>query len=338
MAGSIGYQVDQYGRYILDSNGNKIPKDTRDVRTFPRSVVNVDDMPELMNRMRSEILRRSGFKLDEDGRPILDDDGNPVLLVHDRVDMYGRLITDSSGKVIPLGQGHVSRPVVDLDSENYDASHFELNTKKVAEGKKILAESGFDLLNRIIYICELFDKRLTKYPEVYDNIPKGFDTATIDRLLTKLESESMLDSRSSCRSWCTGLCIGSCGSSCSDVCYAVCDGCSQGCKSTCANSCGDSCRNDCNNTCFATCSEVCLKTCLGSCKTTCDTACVNKCSTSCDETCVDGCTSCSGVCATGCKTACVSCSGTCSGSGCKSTCNHTCNAGCSSGCKSTNSK
>ena len=191
MADNIGYQVDANGNYILDANGNKIPKDSRDVRTFPRSYVDVNDMPDLVERMRSEVLRRSGFKLDSNGKPILDSNGDPVLLIHNRMDAHGNPIKDSSGKVIPLGQGHVSRPVVDIDKEKYVAAQFEVNRQKVAEGKKILAESGFDLLNRLLYICELFDKKLTKYPEAYDNIPKGFDTKTINNLLGKLERESV---------------------------------------------------------------------------------------------------------------------------------------------------
>lgn len=333
MADKIGYLIDANGDFILDENGNKIPKDTRDVRNFPRSDMKPEEFEAFLPRMRSEVLRRSGFKIDANGNPVLTEDGTPVLLTDERVDFFGNPLLGENGKPIPLGLGHISGPIIDRDTDTYNPNEFDYHADRVAEGKKVLTEDGNQLLDRLIYICELFNKRLTKFPEAYDNIPKGFDTPTIDSMLSSLERESMLDSRSSCRSWCTGLCVSSCGAQCSDLCYATCMGCSQECKSMCARTCGDSCRNDCTIECFSTCQEVCITECLGSCKTTCKGACVTNCYGACTGTCSDGCSSCTGTCKGSCSGACVSCSGSCSGNGCKTTCNTQCTQGCNTGCK-----
>jgi hypothetical protein len=326
---NIGYLIDENGDLILDDSGNPIPKDSPDVRGFPRSEVKAEDVEPLLLKLRNEVLRRSGFKTNSNGEPIFDDNGDPIPLMLGRYDLSGNRILDDDGNWIPIGVGRVSGPVMNPLGD-YNATEFEKNSAKVAEGKKIMAESGNQLLDRLLFICELFNKRLTKYPAEYENIPKGFDTEVIDAMLNKLRGETMFDSRTSCRSMCTGLCVGSCGSSCSDKCYATCIGCSHDCKSICAKSCGDSCRNECNIECFSTCKEVCRTTCIGSCKSTCTTACVNGCKTTCGGDCVDGCSSCTGHCR-GC-TACTSCTGSCSGSGCKTTCNTQCTTGCTGSC------
>jgi hypothetical protein len=67
--------------YIYDENGNPISKPTVDVRDFERSNVSPEEFPDLVEKMRVEILRRSGFKMDANGKPMIDNDGNEVVIL-----------------------------------------------------------------------------------------------------------------------------------------------------------------------------------------------------------------------------------------------------------------
>ena len=159
MDNKFGYQVGSNGNLILDENNNPIPKEAADVRDFPRSNVFAQEVSGMVEKIRCEVLRRSGFKMKADGTPALDSNGNPIPLYNERVGLNGEPILDSQGNVIPLGRGKVSGPIL-KNLDEYDKNEFKVNTNKVAEGKKIITETGNQLLDRLIYICELFDRRM----------------------------------------------------------------------------------------------------------------------------------------------------------------------------------
>ena len=83
---------------------------------FQRSNVPVDLSEELMQKIKNEILRRSGFKTDSEGKVIYDEDGRPIYIENN----------------------HLNGPVL----TEYIEGLLTIDDLGITEGSKITAEQG----------------------------------------------------------------------------------------------------------------------------------------------------------------------------------------------------
>ena len=120
----IAFLVDKDGNIVLDDNGHPIPKDVADATSFNRSNVQPQYVPGLLKRMRNEVLRRSGYKLDS----------------------YGEALMDGNNQPIPIKKGHISGPILN-EGRPYNINDFIADTTAIAQGRKISAEHGNQLVD-----------------------------------------------------------------------------------------------------------------------------------------------------------------------------------------------
>ena len=239
---------------------------------FIISKMTKEQAKDVLNKVRAEIYRRSGFS----------NDGN--YLHEERFRNYNGPISN------------------DPFSINFD--WYEISNEKVSEGYDtdvIRALQGKRSIDRLLDITDFDD---AKFVEELEGIPGAFDYDSIIALLSKLSNEGFNDSNTSCRSGCTGLCEGACTNSCINGCADLCTACGGSCVSGCSNvctGCSISCGVSCGITCGTGCSNsaVSCSDCTGGCNgcagcTSCNGSCSAKmgassCAGSCSSECYGNC-------------------------------------------------
>ncbi len=277
---------------------------------------------ELRNRLRNEMLRRSGK----------DHDGN--LTYEDRLTNFnGSLDTNAS----------------DMEFVN------EPSTDSLIE-----VDHGRQVIDTLLNIRDLGDLYHTIYgAKIPDDFDYDKIIAFIDKLEKEPYDGSYSSCRSSCTGLCVGMCGNTCDSMCNTTCTGCtntcADGCGKactGCTDTCGASCGEKCSNGCTGTessCNGSCTNGCTG-CGGQCSGCtgcqgCTNACVNGCRGTCNTTstgyaCTDCTGSCNAACGSSCEgesttpgnitpgISCLSCGKTC-GTGCATSCANSCRDSCS---------
>lgn len=241
---------------------------------FVISKMTKEQAKDVLNKVRAEVYRRSGFS----------SDGN--YLHEERFRNYNGPISNNPFSI------------------NFD--WYEIPNEKVSEGyntEVIRALQGKRSIDRLLEITDFDD---AKFVEELEGMPGAFDYDSIIALLSKLSNEGFNDTNTSCRSACTGLCEGACTNSCINGCADLCTACGGTCVSGCSNACTGcsiSCGVSCGITCGTGCSNsaVSCSDCTGGC---------NGCAgcTSCNGSCSAkmGATSCSGSCSSECYGNCSS--------------------------------
>ena len=284
--------------------------------------VSPDQLIDLRNRLRKEMLRRSGKN--EVGEVIYDKD-----------------LSNFNGTL------------------NTTASDLEFVTDPIPDSV-IEVDHGRQVIDALLNISDLGDLYHTIYgSKIPDDFDYDKIVAFIAKLEKEPYNGSYSGCRSSCTGLCVGMCGNTCDSTCNTTCVGCTNTCSDGCGSgctgctdTCGASCGEKCSNGCTGTesgCNNSCTSGCTG-CGGQCSGCtgcqgCTNACVNGCRGTCNTTsngssCSDCTGSCNAACGMSCEgesttpgsnipgSSCIACGKTC-GTGCATSCANSCKDSCS---------
>lgn len=289
-----------------------------------------DDISKLLERLRIELFRRSGW--DSDGNPIHDEmfrhynlpvfTSQAEAVTGDRfLDLTLRQSIEESGKII-------------TDEEYGDGKEYlDLTIREIinlSDSEIINAFQGHSLIGALIKICDFGDLRKVKE---FDLIPGAFDKKTIESYLEILEADTFDTKTPHCRSACTGLCMNGCTDTCTGACVGVCASCSENCVGGCHATC-TGCASDCGTNCGVGCGAGCSgksNACAG-CYSSC-TGC-----TACSTNCSAGCKGCSNQCSSSCLAGCYGSSGYNNTCGCGGSCTTGCGGKASSEATTTESR
>lgn len=288
-----------------------------------------DDINKLLERLRKELFRRSGW--DSDGNPIHDE-----MFRHYNLPVFtsqAEAITGDRFLDVTLRESiEKSGKTVNDDEYGDGKAYLDLTIREIinlSDSEIINAFQGHSLIGALIEICDFGDLRKVKE---FDLIPGAFDKKTIESYLDILEADEFSTKTPHCRSACTGLCMNGCTDTCLGACVGVCASCSVNCVGGCHTTC-TGCASDCGTDCGVGCGAECSGSASGC------AGCYSHCTgcTACSESCVDHCTSCANQC-TSCLAGCYGSSGYNNTCGCGGSCTTGCGGKASTEASSSNGR
>lgn len=222
----------------------------------PGSIVDVDRLVKLKEKVKAECLRRK---------------------YTGSVENYGSSTYDFSNE--PTVGGIIGREYYDKNATPLNA----INNNLVPKANITNAENV--ALNDEIYNM---DYQVSAWMTTDKTNDKNTDCAnSCTGLCLSCTGSCTSGCSNTCRANCANNCTGTCGSGCTNACR----GCGSGCSGSCSGSCDGGCKGTCTTTCgYAGCSAKCAEGCSNGCHGTCTKSC-GRCGVNCSGACTTSSTS-----------------------------------------------